>query len=89
MHAWASTIHKAQGSEADAVVVVLPDDYICRMMLTRNLLYTAVTRAKKICVLVAKDHYIVKAIKTSGTEKRYTDLRDKIIEFYRRLQNAT
>ena len=69
VHAWASTIHKAQGSEADAVVVVLPDDYICRMMLTRNLLYTAVTRAKKVCVLVAKDNYIVKAIKTSGTEK--------------------
>lgn len=89
VHAWASTIHKAQGSEADAVVVVLPDDYICRMMLTRNLLYTAVTRAKKVCVLVAQDNYIVKAIKTSGTEKRYTDLRDKIIEWYRRLQKAS
>tara|TARA_R100000152_G_C6779137_1_gene210467 strand:+ start:815 stop:3013 length:2199 start_codon:yes stop_codon:yes gene_type:complete len=89
VHAWASTVHKAQGSEADAVVVVLPDDYICRMMLTRNLLYTAVTRAKKICVLVAKDNYIIKAIKTSGTEKRYTDLRDKIIEWYRRLQSSS
>ena len=69
--------------------MVLPDDYICRMMLTRNLLYTAVTRAKKICVLVSKDNYIVKAIKTSGTEKRYTDLRDKIIEWYRRLQSSS
>ena len=85
VHAWSSTIHKVQGSEAEAVIVVLPDNYIARSMLTRNLLYTGITRAKKVCVLVAKDREIIKAIKTSGTETRYTDLTDKLEAWYRRL----
>jgi exodeoxyribonuclease V alpha subunit len=54
-------------------------------MLTRNLLYTGITRAKKVCVLVAKDKEIIKAIRTSGTETRYTDLTDKLEIWYRRL----
>ena len=48
-------------------------------MLTRNLLYTAITRAKKVCVLISGDSEIIKAIKTSGNRQRYTDLKDKII----------
>tara|TARA_Y100000034_G_scaffold133967_1_gene201092 strand:+ start:8765 stop:10972 length:2208 start_codon:yes stop_codon:yes gene_type:complete len=78
IHAWVSTVHKAQGSEADAVIVVLPPNHLTRLMLTRNLLYTAVTRAKKVCVLLSQNREIIKAIKTSGTAIRYTDLTDKI-----------
>jgi exodeoxyribonuclease V alpha subunit len=85
VHAWASTIHKAQGSESDAVICILPDNFIARRMLTRNLLYTGITRAKRVCVLVAKDKEIIKAIRTSGTETRYTDLTDKLEIWYRRL----
>lgn len=85
VHAWCSTIHKAQGSQAEAVVVVLPDNYISRRMLTRNLLYTGITRAKKVCVLVSTDLDIIKAIKTSGTSIRYTDLTDKMEAWYYRL----
>jgi intein/homing endonuclease len=77
--------HNSQGSEADAVVCVIPDTYIVRHMLTRNLLYTGVTRAKKVCILAAKDKEIIKAIKTSGTETRYTDLTDKLEFWYRKL----
>jgi|APSaa5957512576_1039674.scaffolds.fasta_scaffold06007_4 exodeoxyribonuclease V alpha subunit len=87
-HAWVTTIHKAQGSEAEAVVCVLPDNYITRMMLTRNLLYTGITRAKKVCVLVSKDREIVKAIQTSGTDLRYTDLTDKLEHWYIRLSKV-
>jgi len=85
VHAWCSTIHKAQGSQAEAVVVVLPDTFISRRMLTRNLLYTAITRAKKVCVLVSSDFDIIKSIKTSGTSIRYTDLTDKMESWYYRL----
>mgnify|MGYP003966166725 CR=1 FL=1 len=83
-HAWATTIHKAQGSEADAVVCILPDSWLVKSMLTRNLLYTGITRAKKVCVLMSKDAEIIKAIETSGTETRYTDLTDKIEFWYNR-----
>ena len=81
-HAWASTIHKAQGGESDAVIVVLPDDYMASNMLTRNLLYTGITRAKKVCILMGKDRHIIKAITTSGIAKRYTNLSEKINEAY-------
>ncbi len=85
LHAWVTTIHRAQGSEARAVVCILPDNYITRRMLTRNLLYTGITRAKDVCVLVSKEKEIVTAIKTSGTELRYTDLAEKIDHWYIRL----
>lgn len=82
--AYASTIHKSQGNEADAVIVILPNDYASRNMLTRNLLYTGVTRAKKVCVLVAQDREIITSIRKSGNKQRYTDLKDKITNAYYR-----
>ena len=52
-HAWATTVHKAQGSEYDHVGIMLPDLYV--RPLTRELLYTAVTRAKKSVVFVGPE----------------------------------
>jgi len=59
---FAMTIHKSQGSEFNHVVVVLPDDPELTI-LTRELLYTAVTRAKKKVFILGKDEVVIKASK--------------------------
>ena len=59
---FAMTVHKSQGSEFDHVLVVLP--FHRSPVVTRELLYTAVTRAKKSVVIVGTDEVIRKAIKT-------------------------
>ena len=70
--AYAISIHKAQGSEFPSVVVpILTNHY---MMLQRNLLYTAVTRAKKLCVLVGDQRAIHIAVKNNRVAQRYTAL---------------
>lgn len=51
-HSYAITVHKSQGSEFD--VVILPITKSAPMLLTRNLLYTAITRAKKLLIIVRK-----------------------------------
>jgi exodeoxyribonuclease V alpha subunit len=70
--AYAISIHKSQGSEYPAVVVpILPQHYV---MLQRNLLYTAITRAKKLVVLVGSRRAIAMAAKNSRVQHRYTAL---------------
>lgn len=54
-HSYAITVHKSQGSEFD--VVILPVVRSAPMLLTRNLLYTAITRAKKLLIIVRKQRY--------------------------------
>ncbi|MET0132952.1 MAG: ATP-dependent RecD-like DNA helicase [Kibdelosporangium sp.] len=71
-HAYAVTIHRSQGSEYPCVVV--PITTSAWMMLQRNLLYTAVTRAKKIVVLVGSAKAIGQAVRTASTGRRYTAL---------------
>ncbi len=61
--AYAITIHKSQGSSYDNVLVTLPDD-LKNPLLTRNLFYTAITRAKKSCLIWATQESAKKAIKT-------------------------
>ncbi len=75
--AYAVTIHKSQGSEFDAVVIALDANY---MLLSRNLLYTAVTRAKKLVVVVGSKQTVAMMIKTNETTKRYSLLVDLIEE---------
>lgn len=76
VHAYAVSIHKSQGSEYPAVVVpLLPQHYV---MLQRNLLYTAVTRARKLAVLVGSPRAIAMAVKNNRTEKRFTLLRQRL-----------
>jgi exodeoxyribonuclease V alpha subunit len=70
--AYAVSVHKAQGSEFPAVVIPLVTQHY--MMLQRNLLYTAVTRAKKLCVLVGSRRAISIAIRNNEVAQRYTAL---------------
>lgn len=70
--AYATSIHKSQGSEYPAVVVVLLSQHF--VMLSRNLLYTAVTRAKKLCVLVTDDRALRIALAETRREQRRTGL---------------
>ena len=69
-HAYAITIHKAQGSEFDVVILVIPQT--SNMLLTRNLLYTAITRAKKLLVVIGNKNLIDLMIKNNEIKKRNT-----------------
>ena len=72
VHAYAVSIHKSQGSEFAAVVVPLLTQHY--MMLQRNLLYTAVTRARRLCVLVGSGRAIAIAVKNAKVAQRWTGL---------------
>lgn len=74
--AYAITIHKSQGSEYPAVVIPLLTGP--RMLLNRNLLYTAVTRAKKCVTLVGNDATFQGMIANVSEQKRYTGLKDRL-----------
>jgi exodeoxyribonuclease V alpha subunit len=76
--AYAISIHKSQGSEYPAVVVpILTQHYI---MLQRNLLYTAITRAKKLVVLVGTKKAVAMAVKNNPQQHRYTALAERLSE---------
>ncbi len=72
VHAYAVTIHRSQGSEYPCVVI--PVTMSAWMMLQRNLLYTAVTRAKKLVVLVGAKKAIGQAVRAVGAGRRHTAL---------------
>src|SRR5699024_133433 len=79
-HSYAITIHKSQGSEFPAVVIPIgPGPY---MLMTRNLIYTAITRAKKLVVLVGDYKYLNMMIKNNHIEKRNSTLNYRIKEYY-------
>jgi exodeoxyribonuclease V alpha subunit len=69
---YAATIHKSQGSEFDAVIIPLFMQNFT--LLQRNLLYTAVTRAKKLCILIGEKKAIGMAVKNNKNRKRVTFL---------------
>ena len=74
-HAYAITIHKAQGSEFDVVILAVPQS--SNMLLTRNLLYTGITRAKKLLIVIGNKNLIEYMINNCDTKKRNTGLRIK------------
>lgn len=76
-HAYAITVHKSQGSEFD--VVILPITASAPMLLTRNLLYTAITRAKKLLIVISSQNIINKMIQNYDSKKRNTGLEYKLI----------
>jgi exodeoxyribonuclease V alpha subunit len=70
--AYAITIHKAQGSEYPAVVIPLTTQHY--VMLARNLLYTGVTRGKRLVVIVGQSRALAIAVKNAGTRRRWSKL---------------
>ncbi|MGM0569063.1 MAG: SF1B family DNA helicase RecD2, partial [Elusimicrobiota bacterium] len=76
MPAYAVSVHKSQGSEYPAVIVpVVMQHYI---LLRRNLIYTAVTRGRKLTVLVGSKKALAMAIKNNSTAKRFTQLKERL-----------
>ena len=78
IHAYAVSIHKSQGSEYPAVVIPIMTQHY--MMLQRNLLYTGITRGKKLVVLVGTKKAVAIAVKNDKTRKRYTRLAGRLKE---------
>ena len=74
--AYATTIHKAQGSEYP--IVVMPVLMTHFVMLQRNLIYTGITRAKKICVLIGATKALAYAVRNMSVLKRNTSLRERL-----------
>jgi len=77
--AYAITVHKSQGSEYPVVIIPM---YSCPpMLMTRNLLYTAVTRAKKMVIMVGRADVVSKMVANNNELKRYTTLQQRIAEY--------
>ncbi len=75
--AYAISVHKSQGSEYPVIVMpVLTQHYV---LLQRNLLYTGITRGKKMVVLVGTKKAIAIAIRNNKPQKRYTLLKDRLL----------
>ncbi|HEY3749143.1 MAG TPA: ATP-dependent RecD-like DNA helicase [Pseudonocardiaceae bacterium] len=77
VHAYAMTIHRSQGSEYPCVVI--PITMGAWMMLQRNLLYTAVTRAKRLVVLVGSKRAVGQAVRAVGAGRRHTALDHRLL----------
>ncbi len=75
-HAWAITVHKAQGSEYRAVILALGGS--SQMLMTRGVLYTAVTRAKELLILVGDENQAHQMIDNLRQSRRYTALRVRL-----------
>ncbi|HTR52395.1 MAG TPA: ATP-dependent RecD-like DNA helicase, partial [Kofleriaceae bacterium] len=76
VHAYAVSVHKSQGSEYPAVVIPLVTQHF--MMLQRSLLYTAVTRGKKLVVIVGTKRAVALAVKNADARRRYTWLAERV-----------
>ncbi len=78
--AYAITIHKSQGSEYPVVIIPLVIQH--RMLLQRNLLYTAITRAKKFCVLVGQPYALEIAVRNNRVAHRNTGLAERLLNMH-------
>jgi exodeoxyribonuclease V alpha subunit len=75
-HAYAVSVHKSQGSEYPAVVIPLVTQHY--MMLQRSLLYTAVTRGKRLVVIVGSKRAVALAVRNADARRRYTWLAERV-----------
>ena len=75
-HSYSITIHKSQGSEFDVVIMCIPP--AAPMLLTRNLLYTGITRAKKLLIILGTNKTIEYMVQNTETKKRNTGLEYKL-----------
>ncbi len=81
-HAYAVTIHKSQGSEYPVVILpILPGP---RMLMSRNLLYTGITRAKECVIIIGSSETVGSMISQDMIQRRYTSLNEKLIEISKR-----
>src|SRR5438045_5003146 len=78
--AYATTIHKSQGSEYPAVVIPITTQHY--PMLQRNLVYTGVTRGKRLVVLVGQRKALAIAVRGAQTRRRWTKLRDWLTSYH-------
>jgi exodeoxyribonuclease V alpha subunit len=77
-HAYAITVHKSQGSEYP--VVIMPIAYTGPLLQTRNLLYTALTRARKMVILVGREDVIAQMVSNDRHVLRYTGLQQRLTQ---------
>ena len=77
-HAWALTVHKSQGSEYRAVILSL--NPVAQMLLTRGVLYTAVTRAKELLIMVGDENVAHRMIDNHKQSRRYSALRIRLAD---------
>lgn len=82
--AYAVTVHKSQGSQYEAVIIPLPGEF--SIMMRRNLIYTAIIRAKKKVILVGQKKMLFMAIHRNDTAKRNTMLGKRILAWIRKLE---
>lgn len=75
-HAYSITVHKSQGSEFDVVIIAVPKAYPA--LLTRNLLYTGLTRAKKLLIVIGAKQTVDFMIQNIDTKQRNTGLEYKL-----------
>ncbi len=87
--AYATTVHKSQGSEFP--VIIMPMVWGPPMLMTRNLFYTAITRAKKLVVLVGQEKYMEEMVENNKIQKRFSALDYRLrstVETYRLLTSG-
>ena len=75
-HAYSITVHKSQGSEFDVVILIAAQT--APMLLTRNLIYTAMTRAKKLLIIIGPQSTVNYMIQNNTTRQRNTGLKFKL-----------
>lgn len=85
--AYGSSVHKVQGSEFDAIIIVMPDEWAAMRLMSRNLLYTALTRGKKICILMAPRKVVTRAVQNNTVKERKTLLATRLEEAFRKKRN--
>jgi exodeoxyribonuclease V alpha subunit len=74
--AYATTIHKSQGSEYPCTIVVMLSEH--QVMLARNLLYTGITRAQKLCLLISNRKAVASAVSNNKVTRRFTALSQRL-----------
>ena len=74
--AYAMTVHKAQGSEYRAVILAVSDG--SPMLLSRGVLYTAITRARELFILVGDDEKVAQMVRNDRQQRRYSGLRARL-----------
>jgi len=76
VHAYACSIHKAQGSEYPCVIIPFHTQHY--VMLRRNLLYTGITRGRRLVIVVGSKRAMALAVRNDRVERRYTRLMDRL-----------